>query len=49
MFNAAMFARMKKGAIFVSSSREQLVVEPDLAAAIKSGQPRLYFDATGCS
>jgi phosphoglycerate dehydrogenase-like enzyme len=38
MFNAAMFARMKKGAIFVSTSREQLVVEPDLAAAVKSGQ-----------
>ena len=38
MFDAAMFARMKKGAIFVSTSREQLVVEPDLAAALKSGQ-----------
>jgi phosphoglycerate dehydrogenase-like enzyme len=38
MFDAAMFARMKKGAIFVSTSREQLVAEPDLAAALKSGQ-----------
>jgi phosphoglycerate dehydrogenase-like enzyme len=38
MFDAALFAKMKRGAIFVSTSREQLVVEPDLAAAVKSGQ-----------
>jgi phosphoglycerate dehydrogenase-like enzyme len=38
LFNAAMFARMKKGAIFVSAARGQEVVQPDLIAALKSGQ-----------
>jgi phosphoglycerate dehydrogenase-like enzyme len=38
LFNAAMFARMKKGAIFVSAARGQEVVQPDLVAALKSGQ-----------
>lgn len=38
MFNAAMFARMKRGAIFVNISREDVVVPFDLIAALKSGQ-----------
>jgi phosphoglycerate dehydrogenase-like enzyme len=38
MFDAAMFNRMKKGAIFVSISREDVVVKDDLIAALKSGQ-----------
>ena len=38
LFNAAMFARMKKGAIFVSAARGEEVVQPDLIAALKNGQ-----------
>lgn len=38
LFNAAMFARMKRGAIFVSAARGQEVVQSDLIAALKSGQ-----------
>jgi phosphoglycerate dehydrogenase-like enzyme len=38
MFDAAMFKRMKRGAIFVNVSREDVVVQDDLIAALKSGQ-----------
>jgi phosphoglycerate dehydrogenase-like enzyme len=38
MFNAAMFKRMKRSAIFVNVSREDVVVQKDLIAALKSGQ-----------
>ncbi len=38
MFNAGTFAKMKKGAFFVNTSRGELVVEDDLIAALKSGQ-----------
>ncbi len=38
MFNAAMFHRMKKGALFVSVSREDVVVKQDLIEALESGQ-----------
>ena len=38
MFNAALFAKMKKGAIFVNDTREDIEVDEDLAAAVKSGQ-----------
>ncbi len=37
LFNAAMFARMKKDAIFVNWARADIVVADDLAAALKSG------------
>ena len=37
MFNAETFAKMKKGAFFVNTSRGELVVEDDLIAALKSG------------
>ena len=37
LFNAAMFARMKKDAIFVNWTRAEIVVPEDLAAALKSG------------
>ena len=37
MFNAGTFAKMKKGAFFVNTSRGELVVENDLIAALKSG------------
>lgn len=38
MFNAAFFAKMKRGAMFLNITRDKVVVEPDLVAAIKSGQ-----------
>jgi phosphoglycerate dehydrogenase-like enzyme len=37
MFNAAMFARMKRDAIFVDWARADIVVAEDLAAALKGG------------
>lgn len=38
LFNADLFARMKKGAIFVNIGRGKEVVTADLIAALKSGQ-----------
>ena len=38
LFNAAMFAKFKKGAIFVNVTREEEQVDADLAAALESGQ-----------
>jgi phosphoglycerate dehydrogenase-like enzyme len=38
MFNAALFAKMKRGAIFINDAREDQVVNEDLIAAVKSGQ-----------
>jgi phosphoglycerate dehydrogenase-like enzyme len=37
MFNAVLFARMKRDAIFVNWARADIVVAEDLAAALKSG------------
>lgn len=37
LFNAAMFARMKRDAIFVDWARADIVVAEDLAAALKAG------------
>jgi phosphoglycerate dehydrogenase-like enzyme len=37
MFNAAMFARMKRDAIFVNWTRADIVVAEDLAAALENG------------
>lgn len=37
LFNAAMFARMKKGALFINLGRGEQVVQDDLLAALKSG------------
>jgi phosphoglycerate dehydrogenase-like enzyme len=37
LFNAAMFARMKRDAIFVNWARADIVVAEDLAAALQSG------------
>jgi phosphoglycerate dehydrogenase-like enzyme len=37
LFNTAMFARMKRDAIFVNWSRADIVVAEDLAAALKAG------------
>ena len=38
LFNAAMFARMKRGAIFINVGRGESVVQDDLIAALNSGQ-----------
>jgi phosphoglycerate dehydrogenase-like enzyme len=38
LFNAAMFAKFKKGAIFVNDTREEIEVDADLIAAVQSGQ-----------
>lgn len=37
LMNASRFARMKRGALFVNTSRGAVVVEADLAVALKSG------------
>jgi len=37
MFNASAFARMKPSAVFVNTARGPLVVEADLAAALRNG------------
>ena len=38
LFDAAMFARMKRGALFINIARGEQVVTADLAAALRSGQ-----------
>jgi D-3-phosphoglycerate dehydrogenase len=38
LFNAAMIAKMKKGAMLINTARGGLVIEADVAAACKSGQ-----------
>jgi len=38
LFNAAMFAKFKKGAIFINVTRPAVQVDADLAAALDSGQ-----------
>jgi phosphoglycerate dehydrogenase-like enzyme len=38
MFDAALLARMKRGAVLINTARGGLVVEPDLCAALASGQ-----------
>jgi phosphoglycerate dehydrogenase-like enzyme len=38
LFNAAMFAKFKKGAIFINVTREEEQVDADLVAALASGQ-----------
>ncbi len=38
VFNAAFFAAMKHGAMFINVTRGEEVIEPDLVAALKSGQ-----------
>lgn len=44
MCDAAFFAAMKPGAIFVNTSRGAIVREPDLIAAVKSGHVRAGLD-----
>ncbi len=38
MFNAGAFQKMKKSAVFVNTARGPLVVQPDLIAALESGE-----------
>ncbi len=38
LFDAKMFARMKRGTLFINVAREEEYVEADLIAALKSGQ-----------
>jgi len=38
LFNAAMFAKFKKGAMFINVTRSEEQVDADLAAALESGQ-----------
>jgi (S)-sulfolactate dehydrogenase len=38
LFNAEMFAKFKKGAIFINMTRGEEQVDADVAAALKSGQ-----------
>lgn len=40
VFDAGMFARMRRGAYFVNTARGELVVQPDLTAALESGHLR---------
>ena len=40
MFNAATFAKMKRGSIFINCARGGIVVQDDLTAALKSGHIR---------
>ena len=40
MFNATFFAKMKPSAYFINTSRGPVVNEPDLIAALQSGQDR---------
>ncbi|MGA2082268.1 MAG: NAD(P)-dependent oxidoreductase [Holophaga sp.] len=42
MFNKAVFAKMKDGAVIVNTCRGKVVVEEDLAEALKSGKVRAY-------
>jgi D-3-phosphoglycerate dehydrogenase len=42
MFNKAVFAKMKDGAVIVNTCRGKVVVEEDLAEALKSGKIRAY-------
>ena len=42
MFNAEVFAKMKKGAALLNFSRGELVNDDDLLAALESGQLRRY-------
>jgi D-3-phosphoglycerate dehydrogenase / 2-oxoglutarate reductase len=37
MFNARLFAKMKRGGVFINTARGELVAEADLLAALKSG------------
>ena len=39
LFDAAMFDRMKDGAVFLNAGRGDLVVETDLVAALEKGRP----------
>jgi phosphoglycerate dehydrogenase-like enzyme len=38
LFNAAMFARMKRGSLFINVARGEEMVQPDLIAALRDGQ-----------
>jgi glyoxylate reductase len=38
MFDASLFAAMKRDAYFINTSRGEIVVEEDLAYALKTGQ-----------
>jgi len=42
MFNKAVFAKMKDGGVIVNTCRGKVVVEEDLAEALKSGKVRAY-------
>jgi len=42
MFNKGVFAKMKDGAVIVNTCRGKVVVEEDLAEALKSGKVRAY-------
>lgn len=42
MVNAALIAKMKKGVILVNTGRGKVIHEPDLSAALASGQVRAY-------
>lgn len=42
MVNAGLLAKMKKGVILINTGRGKVIHEPDLAAALASGQVRAY-------